>query len=646
MLDAFMKDPSSLRALEQLAQLHLEAERPTAAAALATAGLVQAPGRAALRRIQASAFERLGRPNTDPTGAAPQKILTVIQSLAASAGGPGHATAERDAFALAWREPNHPAVWQLTSALALTRHDFELAEACAAAALARNPHSEEAWRQLALTVTPRNGPEAGFAVIDCALARGIESPAIIALAENLARRGNRLAALAARLDTPAVCTEGLLARIRALQELDRNDECLAVCIAAVERHPDNVAIFAGAAAALQAMVDGAPLQALIEHAKYNDSIYGSREAQYFESIVLHKQGNLKEALARVEHAEAMFKKAADGQRGLPAVLKHKARCLEAMGRHDSAFEALQAGNKARLVFGRRVKLDPDEYLAELDHLFEIARSNTEVALASRKPTAPIAFAVGFPRSGTTLLDNVLRSHSRVRVFEETDIFTRACVSALMEHNPWHQARHWRRIAERIDPDALLAAYLEGMASFMDAPLDPGFVHVDKHPLHLGHVFQMAQMAPGSAVIVSVRHPFDCAISCLKQNFTASSEMLNFTSLQRIDAVYGRVFDIWDAAEARFTLNSIIVRYEDMVDDLEAALSPVMNRLGLDWEEGQARFFETARARARIRTASASQVVQPIYRSSVEGWRDYAFAFASEELPNLQRLAERWGYDLS
>ena len=87
-----------------------------------------------------------------------------------------------------------------------------------------------------------------------------------------------------------------------------------------------------------------------------------------------------------------------------------------------------------------------------------------------------------------------------------------------------------------------------------------------------------------------------------------------------------------------------VQYEAMVDDLRSQIDPVLSLLGLEWEDGQARFFETARARGRISTPSAHQVTQPLYTRSRERWRHYASALSDPSCEPLRTRARAWGYD--
>ncbi len=112
-------------------------------------------------------------------------------------------------------------------------------------------------------------------------------------------------------------------------------------------------------------------------------------------------------------------------------------------------------------------------------------------------------------------------------------------------------------------------------------------------------------------------------------------MLNMTSLARIDRLYDLSFSVWD--EFVSWRSPIVERvvYEELVEDLKAAVTPVMSRLGLEFEPAHARYFETARKRGRIGTPSANQVTQALYTSSRERWRNYAFALQGEDSAKLE-----------
>ena len=171
-------------------------------------------------------------------------------------------------------------------------------------------------------------------------------------------------------------------------------------------------------------------------------------------------------------------------------------------------------------------------------------------------------------------------------------------------------------------------------------------YIDKLPLNMNWAPLIHRIFPRAVFILAGRNPLDVAISNLAQDFKPNNAMLNMTRLARIDRLYDLSFSLWEAFEAwREPVVERIV-YEDLIGDLEASVTPLMQRLGLEFEPAQARYFETARQRGRINTPSANQVTQTLYATSRERWRNYAFALEGEDSQHLRAWAKRMGYAIA
>ena len=182
-----------------------------------------------------------------------------------------------------------------------------------------------------------------------------------------------------------------------------------------------------------------------------------------------------------------------------------------------------------------------------------------------------------------------------------------------------------------------------MAEFAGEALDDGKVYIDKLPLNMNRAPMIQRMFPRAVFILAGRNPLDVAISNLVQDFSPNNAMLNMTSLARIDRLYDLSFSLWEEFEAWRQPIGERITYEDLIDDLEASVMPLMQRLGLEFEPAQARYFETAKRRGRINTPSANQVTQALYTTSRERWRNYAFAFQGEDSAHLRAWAAKLGY---
>ncbi|MFW2541864.1 sulfotransferase [Primorskyibacter sp. 2E107] len=248
------------------------------------------------------------------------------------------------------------------------------------------------------------------------------------------------------------------------------------------------------------------------------------------------------------------------------------------------------------------------------------------------------FMVGFPRSGTTLLDTILRGHDGVAVVEEMPMVAQLNrgIPSLGE-NAALAALPAEAIAER------RAAYLASFEQTLGAALN-GRLPVDKLPLNLAEAGSIARHFPKARFILSLRHPADCVLSCFMQNFKPNEAMNTFLDIEQAARTYDTLFSLWETYRARLGLDVVEIRYEDLIGDLQGAVEPVLNHIGLDWHDGMADYRKSAAARPVIRTPSYKQVTQDLYDSADGRWRRYEDMLAPA-MPILQPWIDRWGYAL-
>jgi len=259
--------------------------------------------------------------------------------------------------------------------------------------------------------------------------------------------------------------------------------------------------------------------------------------------------------------------------------------------------------------------------------------------AAAAPAEPQpVFVIGFPRSGTTLLDTMLRAHPRVEVAEESGAVA-AMVDALAGPAD-----------ERLDslPDlpaarlaALRARYFEALGEAV-GPAAPAARLVDRHALNMIYTAEILRVFPAARLILMLRHPADCVLSCYLQTFDENPTTSNFLALEDAAALYAGMFELWSRCRAALAPNVVTLRYEALVTDPAAALAPVLAHIGLDWHPAMAEHPAAARARGYIATASYNQVTQPLYSRAVGRWRRYRRQLAPV-LPVLEPWIRRLGY---
>ena len=286
-----------------------------------------------------------------------------------------------------------------------------------------------------------------------------------------------------------------------------------------------------------------------------------------------------------------------------------AKMYDDIGDYDRAFEHCDAGNQAR-----GAEADPAR---DQRHATDSIATFTPARLALHEgrghPSRVPVFIVGMPRSGTSLVEQILASHPQgFGAGELVDI--RSIALALPGHAA-EGASYPSCIA------AMGAQVFEGFAESYLARITaraPGARRiVDKNPLNFEHLGLIAMMFPGAAVVHCRRHPLDTCVSCYFQNFRQAQEYA--FDMARLADFYGyshRLMDHWRTVLPNPVLE---LRYEETVADPEGQTRLLLEHCGLDWDDACATPHRTDRP---VPTASRWQARQPVYRTSVGRWRHY------------------------
>lgn len=250
--------------------------------------------------------------------------------------------------------------------------------------------------------------------------------------------------------------------------------------------------------------------------------------------------------------------------------------------------------------------------------------------------APVAesspvFLVGFPRSGTTLLEQVLSAHSRIVCIEEREHLALAAQNV---------AGDPERLASLSDAeiDSIRAEYWKRVSAETEIG---GRLVVDKLPLNVIFLPLIRRVFPDSRILFALRDPRDVVLSCFQQRFGMNAAMVQFLELNSAAAYYDKVMSLGLVCRERLGLSVFEVRYEDVVADLEKVARGVTAFLGLEFEPAMLSPAEAAAMR-NINTPSVRQVIQPIYNRSIGRWKKYEAQLAPV-LPLLSDWAARLNY---
>ncbi len=248
------------------------------------------------------------------------------------------------------------------------------------------------------------------------------------------------------------------------------------------------------------------------------------------------------------------------------------------------------------------------------------------------------FLVGFPRSGTTLLDQILSGHPEIEVVEETDNLTRA--AKLLIGDPAAFQQRLTTISEH-DVSGLRAEYLTSFAARRKKP--NALVAIDKYPLLLNLAPVIRTLWPRARFILALRDPRDAVLSAFQQRFTMNAAMFAMLRLETAAAYYDASMALFADLRTKAALCVHETRYEEVVRDREASARATLDFLALDWNEAVLDHQATARSRS-IKTPSARQVVKPIYATAIGKWRRYEKPLAPVSSV-LEPWAERFGYEI-
>ncbi len=253
------------------------------------------------------------------------------------------------------------------------------------------------------------------------------------------------------------------------------------------------------------------------------------------------------------------------------------------------------------------------------------------------PARGHVFLVGFPRSGTTLLEQVLASHTEVVTLEERPVLDPAA------DRYFTSADAIARLASLSGPELARErqAYWEALKT---RGLDvSGKVLVDKFPLNTIKLPLIARLFPDAVILFAERDPRDVVLSAFRRNFRMNPAMAQFTDLESTARFYDAVMSLARIYLEKLPQTVVTVRHERLVSAFEDEVRRICQAVGLEWQPGLADFAARARERS-IRTPSAQQVRRGLYSDALGQWRRYA-RHLSPVRPILNLWVERLGYDL-
>ncbi|GAB2525180.1 tetratricopeptide repeat-containing sulfotransferase family protein [Microbulbifer agarilyticus] len=303
------------------------------------------------------------------------------------------------------------------------------------------------------------------------------------------------------------------------------------------------------------------------------------------------------------------------------VLFALAKAEEDAGAYAQSFSHYDEGNTLK---ARQEGYQAEATSAQTDALIETCSQHWFESLPQGHNAADPIFIVGLPRSGSTLLEQILASHSMVDGTKELpDILS--MVRRLSGQKKRSDLSRYPAVLTELDGEALRTLGKEYLARTQIQRGEAPFF-IDKMPNNFAHVGFIKAILPNARIIDARRHPMACCFSGFKQLFAAGQTFTyGLENIGRYYLDYLRLMDHWQTCLPDQVLT---VQYEEVVSDLEAQVRRILAFCELPFEQACLDFHRTDRS---VRTASSEQVRQPINRAGLEAWQPFS--------PYLDRLTE-------
>jgi len=318
--------------------------------------------------------------------------------------------------------------------------------------------------------------------------------------------------------------------------------------------------------------------------------------------------------------------------------------------HDRAGE-YEAAMQAMLRCKELVRAQEKPLLQESEHLQKILRTLAESALAEdfqrwaeaakSFPHQKVALLTGFPRTGTTLLEQVLDSHPGLISSDEREAFARDIFPAMWmtpeTPTPTIEA------LDRIPLDRLAAQrerYLTYMAAALNEPINER-IHLDKNPPFTLLIPAIMRLFPEMKLLIALRDPRDVVLSCFMQYLPLNTNSVCYLALERTAERYAVDMGVWLRLREILPPSWLEVRYEDVVPNVEREARRALDFLGLPWDPTVLDYRERLKTKP-VASPTYEAVTKPLYTSSIGRWQHYAKYFKPCLKP-LQRFVDAFGY---
>jgi len=294
-------------------------------------------------------------------------------------------------------------------------------------------------------------------------------------------------------------------------------------------------------------------------------------------------------------------------------------CKEALGDYDSSFVHMRRGNELRRteLEPQTQSYDPAKQIARVDRIIETFNEDYFRRVAGFGITSEVpVFVVGMPRSGTTLCEQILASHSMVYGADELGDLSRIENDLRRRYSEGNTVSDPASYAAHLTPH-MVRSIAQSHLRFLQGLAPAASRVVDKMPMNYYRLGLIATLFPQARIIHCIRDPMDTGLSCYSKDFASfpvwASDLKSIGQMYR---QHDRLMAHWRRV---LPINTLELRYESVVGNLERSARQLIAHCGLEWEDACLEFHRTDR---QVKTASLEQVRRPIYDTSIGRWRKF------------------------
>jgi hypothetical protein len=356
--------------------------------------------------------------------------------------------------------------------------------------------------------------------------------------------------------------------------------------------------------------------------------------RFFEGIAEYRNKNFKTAID-------LFLKVDLDKRDISRnMLKSNyiAKSYDQLGFYQKAYKFFELSNKISKELPKNnsdKKKFMDSILKRINYFSNNTNKTKQKKLNETYNLDPV-FLIGFPRSGTTLLDTILRTHNLVEVIEEKPI-----VDRLLKRIEKNTGSSFSNLEEIDELEVIKLRELYNSERQKYIKFNKGKIYVDKFPLNIVYLAEISKIFPNAKYILALRNPRDSVLSCFMQSFTPNDAMSNMLNINDTSNLYDSTMHLFKIYEKILNLNIYQVKYENVINNFEPTIKGLLKFLEIEWTDNLNEFYKSAENKRIISTPSYDQVNQPLYNQSIGRWKNY-----EDQFIETSKIFEKWNKEFN